>query len=136
MAKHANKVTPPATPAVAPVTPASTAPVVPVVLPTAAQAKPAKRRYALPSAIANTALVIVQRQPGFNPKQQGSAAHARYAYSFCGDRANLQCSVADYLAHYQARYGRHEAGGRADLRWNIAHGFMWLEEVLSPHEAS
>jgi hypothetical protein len=103
--------TAPVTPAVetAPVTPAvETAPVTPAAV---------KARYAAPASINNMAAVITAIP---NPKVPGKKSHARYAKFYVPG-----ITVQDFIASYKAA-GYSTTLARADLRWDLQHGFITL----------
>jgi hypothetical protein len=77
-------------------------------------------RFAPASAVANDALVIATVMP--NPKRPGSKSYVRYdMYHRAGQ------TIGEFVAAYKtAKLG--EKLARADLRWDLQHGFITLKD--------
>jgi hypothetical protein len=108
MSKHQAKVTS---------TPVAATPVAATPAPVAATPKVVVAKYAAPATIANMAAVITAKP---NPKQPSGAAFGRYAKFYTPG-----VTVGEFIAAYKAA-GLSTTLARADLRWDLQHGFITL----------
>ena len=106
---------------------ATVATIAPVVAVAATPAPVKVAKYAPAQAVVNPNAVITVVRVG-NPKRAGTKAHARYG-QFHGAAGTTQTVGAFVQAYVAAGLGGLLA--RADLRWEMAHGFITIEAPVA-----